>query len=100
MENASDPMPVLRSLRGSHESRRLLLATLTEASEFWRQNGSLAAYQVIFAALDSNDDEVRQLAEESLGRSSPRPAKQRTRSGKGFQRSLMVERSQRDGKSS
>lgn len=100
MENASDPMPVLRSLRGSHVSRRLLLATLTEASQLWRHNGSLAAYQVIFAALDSNDDEVRRLAEEALNHRSPRPSRQRTSAGEGFQGSLTVERSKGDGKPS
>lgn len=73
MENTSEPMRTLRSLRGGAQSRYLLLATLTEAAKLWRQTGSLAAYQVIVSALDSNDDEVRRLAEEALNRSSPRP---------------------------
>lgn len=74
MENASDPMRMLRLLRGRDESRSLLSATWAESAQLWRQTGSLAAYLVIFSALDSNDDEVRHLAEESLNRSSPRPA--------------------------
>ena len=73
MEKTSDPMPTLRSL--SDQSRSLLLATVVEAAQLWRQTGSLAAYQVIVSALDSNDDEVRSLAESCLNRNSPRPNK-------------------------
>lgn len=90
MENPSDPMRMLRSLRGRDESRSPLLATLTEAAQLWRQTGSLGAYLVIFSALDSNDDEVRHLAEESLNRSSPRPASHRGNSG-----NTTLEKSQR-----
>jgi hypothetical protein len=81
MERASNPMPVLRALRGD-ESRTLLLAALTEAVRMWRQTSSLAAYHVIVLALDSNDDEIRHMAEESLNRRSPRPAKRQARTGK------------------
>jgi len=73
MENASDPMHMLRVLSAGDESRTLLLATLTEAVRLWRQTSSLADYHVIVSALDSSDAELRQLAEESLNRSSPRP---------------------------
>lgn len=74
MEKTSNPVSMLLCLRGSSESRSLHLATLTEAVQLWRQTRSLAAYHVIVAALDSNNDEVRQLAEASVNRSSPRPA--------------------------
>jgi hypothetical protein len=77
MEDASDPMRMLRRLRGKIESRSLLLATLTEAAQLWQRTGSLAAYLVVFSALDSNDEEIRQLAEGPLKRSSPRPARRR-----------------------
>jgi hypothetical protein len=80
MEKPSDPVRILRRLRGSVESRSLLLTTLTEAAQLWRQTGSLAAYLVVFSALDSNDSEIRQPAEKSLNRSSPRPANHRTNS--------------------
>lgn len=74
MENASDPMRTLRSLRGSVESRAVLLTTLTEAAHLWIQTGSVTAYQVIVSALDSNDHEIRIFAEGLLHRKSPRPA--------------------------
>ncbi|SRR6266700_1870571 len=74
MQNSSDPMRLLRLLRGDGKGRSLLLATVTEDTHLWRQASSLTAYHVIVSALDSSDDEVRRLAEESLSRSSPRPA--------------------------
>lgn len=80
MENASNPMPMLRALRAGDESRTLLLATVTEAVSLWRQTSSLAAYHVIVSALDSSDGEVRRVAEESLNRSSPRPPKHKSNS--------------------
>ena len=95
MESASNSMPMLRALRGD-ESRTLLLATLTEAVKIWRQTSSLAAYHVIVLALDSNDDEVRQMAEESLNRRSPRPAKRQARTGKPRLATSQWWRSQRD----
>jgi hypothetical protein len=80
MENASNPMPMLRALKARGESRTLLLATLTEAVALWKQTSSLAAYHVIVSTLDSSDGEVRGLAEESLNRSSPRPTNHKTNS--------------------
>jgi hypothetical protein len=80
MENASNPVPMLRALKARGESRTLLVATLTEAVTLWRQTSSLEAYHVIVSALDSSDGEVRRLAEESLNRSSPRPANRKTNS--------------------
>lgn len=73
MEKASDPMPPLRALRAGDARRSKLLTALTQAAQLWREPGSLAAYVTIFSALDSNDDEVRRLAERALNRWSPRP---------------------------
>jgi hypothetical protein len=77
MENSSDPMPVLRAVKGGDERRSLLLAGLIEAAQLWTQTASLPAYLAIFSALDSNDEEVRRLAEQFLRRSSPRSCDQR-----------------------
>ena len=68
---------VVRSSTASQEDRAVVLATLSDVARLWQQTRSLAAYHVIVSALDSNDDEVRRLAEESLNRSSPRPASHR-----------------------
>jgi hypothetical protein len=73
-------MRVARTSTDSQEDHSFLLATLTDIAGLWRRTGSLAAYQVIVSALDSNDDEVRRLAEESLNRCSPRPATHRANS--------------------
>ncbi len=79
MENASDPMPILRAPGASDERRSELLAALAEAAKLWKEAGSLEAYLAIFSALDSNDDEVRRLAEHSLNRRSPRPWRKEAR---------------------
>jgi hypothetical protein len=70
---------LIRIVRSSTigQDHSLLLATLSDVARLWQQTGSLAAYQVIVSALDSNDDEVRRLAEEVLNRSSPRPGNRR-----------------------
>ena len=39
----------------------------------WRDYADLKAYQVLLTALDSNDEEVRKIAEALLRRKSPRP---------------------------
>lgn len=71
---------VVRSSTASQEDRAVVLATLSDVAKLWRQTRSLPAYHVIVSSLDSNDDEVRRLAEESLNRSSPRPANHRANS--------------------
>ena len=81
MENTSDTLRTLFFLRGREKSRALLLATVAEAAQLWREVGSLAAYHVLVWALDSSDDEVRKLAEEALNRTSPRPASHQANSG-------------------
>lgn len=77
MENARNGMHALCSLRGAGESHTVVRTTVIEATQLWRQTGSLAAYHVIVSALDSNDDEIRSLAEGAVHRSSPRPPKTR-----------------------
>ena len=77
MENAKDTMRLLRSLKSSCGSRSEILAVLIEATQLWRQTRSLAAYHLVMSALDSNDDEIRRMAEESLNRRSPRPITRR-----------------------
>ena len=39
----------------------------------WNNHADLKAYQVLITALDSNDEEVRKIAEALLRRKSPRP---------------------------
>lgn len=80
MENPIDPIRLLRFLRSGGESRSQLLANLTEAVQIWRETSGLAAYHVIVSALDSNDDEIRRLAEVCLNRRSPRPRQHRAHS--------------------
>jgi hypothetical protein len=64
---------ILRCSQAGREERDKALAVLSDAIELWRQNASLAAYQVILSALDSNDQEVRETAGRVLVRNSPRP---------------------------
>lgn len=74
MEQFIEPIRIVRSSTASQEDRTVVLATLSDAAMLWRQTASLEAYKVIIAALDSNDGEVRRVAEGSLNRKSPRPA--------------------------
>ena len=39
----------------------------------WNNHADLKAYEVLITALDSNDEEVRKIAEALLRRKSPRP---------------------------
>ena len=80
MGNLIELITVVRSSTPQREDHVSRLATLTKAARLWKQTRSLAAYHLIVSALDSNDDEVRRLAEEFLNRSSPRPASHRANS--------------------
>jgi hypothetical protein len=73
MERIIELIRIVRSLHGGRQNHTLLLAALSEIATLWRQTGSLEAYQVIVSALDSNNHEIRQWAEEVLNRTSPRP---------------------------
>lgn len=83
MENLVELISAFRSSTTRTGDHSLRLATLTEAAQLWKQTRSLTAYHLIVSALDSNDNEVRRLAEEFLNRSSPRPASHRAKSGGG-----------------
>ncbi len=64
---------ILRCSQGHQQERERALAVLSDDIALWRQNADLIAYQVILAALDSNDEDVRETAGRILTRSSPRP---------------------------
>lgn len=73
MERIIELIRIVRSLNGAQQKHRLLLAVLSDVATLWRETGSLAAYQVIVSALDSNNHEIRRWAEEAVNRTSPRP---------------------------
>lgn len=73
MERVIELIRIVRSSNIGRQDRARLLATLSDIAGIWRQTGSLAAYEVIVSALDSNDDDIRRWAEETLNRHSPRP---------------------------
>jgi hypothetical protein len=75
MNNFIELIRIVRSSTLLAPDHTVLLETLSDAATVWRQTGSLAAYQVIVSALDSNDDEIRRWAEETLNRHSPRPVR-------------------------
>lgn len=77
MKNLIELVRLVRSSNTRQEDRALVLATLSDVAQIWRERRSLLAYHVMVCALDSNDAEVRRFAEESLNRQSPHPAKPR-----------------------
>lgn len=74
MKKSVELVRMLRTLTLTGPDHAVVLATLSDVATVWRQTGSLAAYEVIVSALDSNDGAVRRWAEETLSRHSPRPA--------------------------
>ena len=64
---------ILRCSTASDREREMSCAVLSDAIELWRRNASIMAYQVILSALDSNDEEIRNIAGGFLNRASPRP---------------------------
>lgn len=60
---------VCRHLELPRRDALYLFACYTE----WRHSRDLVAYEQLIAALDDNDEDVRQVAENLLHRTSPRP---------------------------
>ena len=71
--------------KAGHDDGRPNAVYLFACHVQWNNYGDLKAYQVLITALDSNDEEVRKIAEALLRRKSPR--------GRGVARNIARKRS-------
>jgi hypothetical protein len=59
--------------KGVHDDGQPNAVYLFACHVLWNNRADLKAYQVLINVLDSNDEEVRKIAEALLRRKSPRP---------------------------